>query len=206
MIVSLSTSDHGNRTFLVLDDATRQGVIVDPSFDTAVVERALDEHRAAPVATVLTHGHIDHIAGAAACGLPVWIHADDAPLLGDNPLNGAPLFGVAWEAIEPARLLSDGETITLGETTLRVIHTPGHSPGSVTFDVNGGEALITGDLLFRGAVGRTDLPGGDQATMIESLRRVTEMFDDPAVHPGHGEATTLDAERRTNPFLREWLK
>jgi hydroxyacylglutathione hydrolase len=197
-----------NRSLLVVDDASRRGVIVDPSFEPEPLSRAIAEHGVEPVAVLLTHGHIDHIAGlpllSEAAGLPVWVHSGDAPMLTDPILNGSFLFGVEWVPVEPARLLEDGESIGVGDLTLRILHTPGHSPGGITIDVNGGEALIAGDLLFRGGVGRTDLPGGDQATMVQSLRRVLEEFDDPPVHPGHGEATTLAHERATNPFLQMW--
>lgn len=209
MIVSLVTSELDNRTYLVIDGETRRALLVDPSFDTAPVADAAREQGVTPEAIVLTHGHIDHIAGIPQLpwrDLPVWIHAADAPMLSEGTLNGAFLFGLTWEPIRPQRLLAEGDVLSLGKTHLEVIHTPGHSPGSVTLAVPGGNSLIVGDLLFHGSVGRTDLPGGDQATLIRSLRRITGRFADAAVLPGHGEATTLAAERQFNPFLTSWLK
>jgi hydroxyacylglutathione hydrolase len=203
VIVPLVTSDLDNRTYLVADDASRRAFIIDPSFSTAVIQRAAKDHRLKPVAIILTHGHFDHIAGIPALRpLPIWIHAGDAAMLRDPMLNGSWLFGAQWSPLEPERLLSDGETLKLDDLALRVIHTPGHSPGGITFAVNGDEALITGDLLFRGGVGRTDLLGGDMATLLASIGRLMREFDDPPVHPGHGDSTTLDIERRTNPFLQ----
>jgi glyoxylase-like metal-dependent hydrolase (beta-lactamase superfamily II) len=209
MIVAVPTSQRDNRSHLVFDEASREGVIVDPSFDAEALDHEIARLGLRPVAVLLTHGHIDHIAGIprlrAARGLPLWIHAADAPLLGDGMLNGALLFGVAWEPLHAARLLAGGDEIAVGALRLRILHTPGHTPGGITVDVNGGEALLTGDLLFRGSVGRTDLPGGDQEALIRSLKRVVETFDDPPIHPGHGESSTLGEERRSNPFLRAWL-
>jgi glyoxylase-like metal-dependent hydrolase (beta-lactamase superfamily II) len=207
LIVPVRTSDLDNRSFLVLDEGTHRGVIVDPSFDTAPLRQAMADHGLEPEAILLTHGHIDHIAGIPGLGvdLPIWIHAADAPMLSDGMLNGGLLFGVDWKPIEPARLLSEGDEIELGELSLRILHTPGHTPGSVTVDVGDGAALLVGDLIFCGSVGRTDLPGGDQEQLIASIRRVCDGYDDPPIHCGHGESSTLGVERRGNPYLQMWL-
>jgi glyoxylase-like metal-dependent hydrolase (beta-lactamase superfamily II) len=208
-ILPVATSELDNRSLVVIDEASGRGLVIDPSFEPGPMKRALADCGLEPEAILLTHGHIDHIAGIPALratrSLPVWIHPLDAPWLRDPMINGSMLFNIAWKPLEPDRLLADGEVIQLGETTLRVLHTPGHTPGSVTLDVNDGEALIVGDLLFKGSVGRTDLPGGDWDALQTSLKRVLAEFDDPPVHSGHGEATTLDEERRGNPFL-EGLK
>lgn len=211
MIVSLVTSPMTNRSYLVFDDKTRRGVIVDPSMDVGALATRMKRERMEPVAILLTHGHFDHICGIPLLqmgrDLPVWIHEGDAPMLqSDGSLNGALLFGQEWEPIEPDRLLQDGEEIAIDGLRLRVIHTPGHSPGGVTVDVNDGEALIVGDALFKDGVGRTDLPGCDPRALIESLRRISALHEDAPVLPGHGAETTLAREREQNPFLRQWLR
>lgn len=196
-----------NRSYLVFDDDSRRGVVVDPSFDSEPLKAAAEKRDLKLESVLLTHGHIDHIAGLPLfAGLPIWIHADDAPLLSDPMLNGSFLFGVTWEPIKADRLLSDGDELSVGDLKLRVVHTPGHTPGGVTINVGGANSLIVGDLLFRQSVGRTDLPGGDQQTLVRSLKRICDEFENPAILPGHGDATTLDEERQFNPYLQMWLE
>jgi len=211
MIVALPTSPMDNRSYLVFDDETRRGVIVDPSMDVGALATRMKAEKMEPVAILLTHGHFDHICGIPLLRLgrelPVWIHVGDAPMLtSDGSLNGAFLFGQEWEPVEPERLLKGGETIGIDGLRLHVVHTPGHSPGGITVDINSGEALLVGDSLFRDGVGRTDLPGCDQRALIESIRRIDGLHEDARVLPGHGSETTLARERAENPFLRQWLR
>ncbi|RZS34335.1 glyoxylase-like metal-dependent hydrolase (beta-lactamase superfamily II) [Herbihabitans rhizosphaerae] len=191
-------------------------VIVDPGQD--VVEpltEALRKHRLSPVAVLLTHGHFDHTFSVApVCDgndVPAWIHPDDRELLAD-PLKGmsteaTSFFGGRFEMREPAevRELHDGADLELAGLRLTVDHTPGHTEGSVCFrsgTEEGGRLMISGDTLFAGSIGRTDLPGGDMRKMTESLRRkVMTLEDDTVVLPGHGPTTTIGRERASNPFL-----
>jgi glyoxylase-like metal-dependent hydrolase (beta-lactamase superfamily II) len=192
-------------------------VIVDPGQDAEepIVE-AVRKHDLSPVAVLLTHGHFDHVfAVTPVCDgndVPAWIHPDDRALLSD-PLRGlgresAALFG-GLTMREPAEVkeLSDGLDLDLAGLHLTVDHTPGHTGGSVTFRTGteeGGLLMLAGDTLFAGSIGRTDLPGGDSAQMVRTLRdKVLTLDDETVVLPGHGPTTTIGRERATNPFLLE---
>jgi hydroxyacylglutathione hydrolase len=203
--------------------ATKAGaecVVIDPGKDAAEgVERVVREHRLKPVAVLVTHGHVDHMW----CVAPVagthdataYIHPADRHLLAD-PMAGmsretmAMVLGGRYEFAEPDRVqeISDGAALELAGLRFVVDHTPGHTPGSITFrtpyddaaDVS--ELMFAGDLLFEGSIGRTDLPGGDHEAMLESLRtKVLTLPDDVVVLPGHGNQTSIGRERATNPFL-----
>ena len=189
-------------------------VIVDPGQDAQQgIDELLVRYRLKPIAVLLTHGHIDHMWSVApvcgAKGIPAWIHPADRGLLADPAsglaLNvGQELFGgITFTEPDDVRELTDGARLELAGVELTVGHVPGHTPGSVTF--RGGaddlDALFSGDLLFAGSIGRTDLPGGDHATMLKSLARTLTLPDEAVVLPGHGPQTTIGAERRTNPFL-----
>jgi glyoxylase-like metal-dependent hydrolase (beta-lactamase superfamily II) len=192
-------------------------VVVDPGQDAVEpLERVLAEHRLTPVAVLLTHGHFDHTFSVApVCDghdVPAFIHPDDREMLAD-PMKGLSrealaFFGGRLEVREPreVRTLDDGGSLTLAGLTLRVDHTPGHTPGSVVFSTatgEGDEVILAGDTLFAGSIGRTDLPGGDTAQMMRSLRDKLLTRDDAAhVLPGHGPATTIGRERASNPFLQ----
>jgi hydroxyacylglutathione hydrolase len=205
-------------------------VIMDPGQDAeAGIEEILREHRLKPVAVLLTHGHIDHVWSVApVCGakdIPAYIHPSDRALLSD-PGRGFPLAviqqlfgGLTFTEPDDVRELADGMTLTLAGVELLVDHAPGHTPGSVTFRLPGGPdagpggddtnltegaagALFSGDLLFAGSIGRTDLPGGDYQTILASLARVClPLPDETIVLSGHGPVTTIGAERGSNPFL-----
>jgi hydroxyacylglutathione hydrolase len=201
-------------------------VIIDPGQDAeGGINDLLSEHRLKPAAVLLTHGHIDHVWSVApvcgAKGIPAYIHPDDRALLSD-PAKGFPLgtgqqlFG-GLEFTEPddVKELADGMTLSLVGLEIVVNHAPGHTEGSVTFrlpldspitaqgksKIDGG-VFFSGDLLFAGSIGRTDLPGGDYPTILRSLARVClTLPDETAVLSGHGPQTTIGTERRTNPFL-----
>ena len=215
--------------YVVAPAPGEQCVIIDPGQDAeAGIEEVLTEHRLRPAAVLLTHGHIDHVWSVApvcgAKGIPAYIHPDDRALLSD-PAKGLPLgagqqlFG-GLEFTEPddVKELADGMTLSLVGLEIMVNHAPGHTEGSVTFRLPlssqtsqapghptpGGGILFSGDLLFAGSIGRTDLPGGDYPTILRSLARVClTLPDDTVVLSGHGPQTTIGAERRTNPFLAD---
>jgi len=186
-------------------------LIIDPGQDAeAGIEEVLTGHRLHPVAVLATHGHLDHIWSVApVCGarnIPAYIHPADRELLTDPAKGfslaaGQQLFG-GLEFSEPDDVLelADGMTLELAGVSLVVDHAPGHTPGSVTFRLP--DTVFTGDLLFAGSIGRTDLPGGDYRTILDSLARVClPLPDETVVLSGHGPQTTIGAERASNPFL-----
>jgi len=160
---------------------------------------------------LLTHAHVDHVTGVAAAkralDVPVYLHRDDL-FIYERAIEMGRMFGLAVEPQPPIdRFYTQGETIRFGSCTATVYHTPGHCPGGVCLQIAEGQEpgndLFVGDTLFAGSIGRTDLPGGDYATLIASIRTVLFAFGDAArVYPGHGPATTIGEERRSNPFLK----
>jgi glyoxylase-like metal-dependent hydrolase (beta-lactamase superfamily II) len=209
----------GTNCYLVAPAAGEECVIVDPGHQaTAGVEAMIREHRLKPVAVVLTHGHIDHVASVVpVCGaqdVPAYIHPDDRYMLADPEKGlgraiGAQLMGELTVG-EPSDLreLTDGAVLRLAGLELTVDHAPGHTKGSVTFRTPATEevppVLFSGDLLFAGSIGRTDLPGGSSEAIMRSLARVCLPLDDATVVlSGHGNQTTIGRERATNPFLQQ---
>jgi hydroxyacylglutathione hydrolase len=197
-------------------------VVIDPGMEaTEGVARVVEEHRLKPVSVLVTHGHVDHMF----CVAPVaggydataWIHPGDRHLLTD-PLAGMSretaqlMLGgdYSWEEPDDVRELGDLQELELAGIRFVVDHTPGHTAGSVTFrspypdHAEVSEVMFSGDLLFAGSIGRTDLPGGDHPTMLHSLAsKVLPLADDIVVLPGHGDQTTIGRERVTNPFLQD---
>jgi hydroxyacylglutathione hydrolase len=200
--------------YLVAPAPGEECVIIDPGQDAERgIEELLGRYRLKPSAVLLTHGHVDHMWSVApvcgAKGIPAYIHPDDRELLAD-PGKGLSLLakqqfmgGMTFTDPDDGRQLADGDVITIAGLDITIGHTPGHTPGSVTF--RSGEAdldaLFTGDLLFAGSIGRTDLPGGDHAAILTSLARTLTLPDETIVLPGHGPRTTIGDERATNPFL-----
>ena len=184
-----------------------RAIVIDPGLGAhEVVARLADVKGFTVEAVVLTHGHIDHIRDAAAFGVETFVHPADAFMLlrGDGVSEQARELHDAsgMQPIDNPTPLADGQVLTVAGLQLRVVHAPGHSPGCVMLVGDG--VVFSGDVLFRGAIGRTDLPDSDPAQMHESLRGpVWELADELQVLPGHGAATTVAHERATNPFLRE---
>jgi len=179
-----------------------EALVIDPGEVTPDILHAIDGFRVPTI--VNTHGHCDHCGGNAALlkqtGAELVLHSADLPLLRSMEAQ-AEMFGVSVEpSPDPDRFLREGDTVTVGGVTLKVLHTPGHSPGHIVL-VGDGIAFV-GDVLFAGSVGRTDLPGGDTHQLLESIgRKLLTLPDATTVYPGHGPATTIGQERRTNPFL-----
>ncbi|HEX7658270.1 MAG TPA: MBL fold metallo-hydrolase [Pseudonocardiaceae bacterium] len=202
--------------YLLATEAGQPCVIVDPGQDAVEpIDEALREHSLSPAAVLLTHGHFDHVLSATpVCeehGVPAWIHPGDRALLTD-PLSGldggaAAFFGdvTLREPADLRELGQDGAELQLAGLRIIVDHSPGHTRGSVLFRVEtdeGGRLVLTGDTLFAGSVGRTDLPGGSSRSLTESLRdKVLSLPDDTVVLPGHGPSSTIGQERVSNPYL-----
>ena len=209
----------GTNCYVVATAPGEECVVVDPGIGvTDRLDDPLAEHKLAPVAVLLTHGHLDHTFSVTpvckARGVPAYLHPGDTEMLAD-PAKGLSmdlreLFGGRFEWAEPddVRDLADGEPISIAGLEITVDHAPGHTRGSVLFRLPGDgqdePVCLSGDVLFAGSIGRTDLPGGDGVQMWESLRdRVLPLADETVVLPGHGPATTIGQERASNPFLRQ---
>ncbi len=217
LVVGFPAAAFGTNCWVVAPAAGEEAVIVDPGIGVeTMLDDVLRENRLRPVAVLLTHGHLDHVfAVAPVCGardIPAYLHPTDDWLLAE-PFTGlgaqtkSMLAAAGLEYAEPddVRPLEDGGTLRLAGLDLVVDHAPGHTPGSVLFRTPGGEAelCLSGDVLFAGSIGRTDLPGGDSQQMMRTLAtKVLPLADDTAVLPGHGPRTTIGRERATNPFLQ----
>jgi glyoxylase-like metal-dependent hydrolase (beta-lactamase superfamily II) len=192
---------------LLWDPETMRGAIVDPGGDLERIEAAVAEVGMKPEKILLTHGHIDHAGGAAELrerlgGIPVeGPHEAERPLLDNLEQQGA-AYGMPARAVTPDRWLAEGETVTVADHTFEVLHCPGHSPGSVVLVNRAQRFALMGDVLFQGSIGRTDLPMGDHAALMQSIRtKVLPLGDEFAFICGHGPTSTIGQERRTNPFL-----
>jgi hydroxyacylglutathione hydrolase len=219
LVATVPAEMFGTNCYVVATGPGEQCVVIDPGFGVIdPLEAVLAEHRLSPAAVVLTHGHLDHTFSVApvcdARGITAYIHPDDREMLAD-PAKGlsvdlAVLFGGRLPYAEPEQVapLPDGGPITVAGVELTVDFAPGHTRGSVMFrpaerDEAGRPLCFSGDVLFAGSIGRTDLPGGDDLAMLESLRnKVLPLPDETLVLPGHGSSTTIGRERVGNPFLR----
>ncbi|HEV7251796.1 MAG TPA: MBL fold metallo-hydrolase [Mesorhizobium sp.] len=193
---------------ILFDEETRDAVVVDPGGDVPDILAALDETGVTPRAIWLTHGHLDHAGGAAelkaALGVDVvGPHEADRPLLSRIEAQ-AEMFGLPgiYRNATPDRFLVEGDEVSVGPHLFRVLHCPGHAPGHVVFFCEALRFAHVGDVLFRGSVGRTDLPGGDHAALIRSIEeKLLPLGDDVGFLCGHGPGSRFGEERRTNPFL-----
>jgi len=212
LVAGFPAKELGTNCWVVATGDDAECVIIDPGVGVADdIDGAVAAHRLRPVAVLLTHGHLDHTFSAAvvgrAFGVPAYLHPADRAQLTDPAAGlglptGTPLFGRST-FVEPdvVRELADAQTLDLAGLGVRVRCTPGHTPGSVVFEV--ADRLFSGDTLFAGSIGRLDLPGGSAEAMSASLRDVILPMDDAAtVHPGHGPSTTIGAERTGNSYLQ----
>jgi hydroxyacylglutathione hydrolase len=204
----LTVGQIAENCFLFRRDGSDRGLIVDPGDEAERILQAAEELGVGIDGILLTHTHFDHIGAVApvarATGAQVWCPEIEKPVLADiNSFVPWPGFGT-FEDYDADHTVSGGERLELAGFEIDVIFTPGHSPGHVTYSIPDEQAIFSGDVLFQGSVGRTDLPGGDWATLLESIRTLVDSHPaETTVHPGHMGVTTLGAERATNPFLAE---
>jgi glyoxylase-like metal-dependent hydrolase (beta-lactamase superfamily II) len=182
-------------------------LIIDTGLDVQPLLAFIEHHKLSPAAVILTHGHIDHIAGVDALrakfpSLSTYIHKLDAELLTDSAGNLSFMTGKSFSAGRADCIVEDGDTINQAGIKLRVIHTPGHTPGGMCLYAEQEGVVFVGDTLFAGSVGRTDFPGGDMKKLIEGIKhKLLTLPEDTIVYPGHGPETTIGHEKTDNPFL-----
>jgi hydroxyacylglutathione hydrolase len=218
IVETLGVGQLQTNCYIILDEGSRQAAVIDPGGDADQIVRALDELEARLGSELVvryvfnTHAHFDHVLGNGPLldrlgerqseGVELVVHPQAVPLLSAG--GGAHWFGFrSVPSPDPDRLVEDGDVLQLGESTLEVLNTPGHSQGSISLYCASAKVLFVGDVLFRQGVGRADLPGGDWPQLMRSIRdRVFALPDDTMVYPGHGPATTVGREKHENPFVR----
>lgn len=192
---------------IVWDETTKRGAVIDPGGDLPRILAALEELEVTPEKIVLTHGHIDHAAGAAELAETLKIpvegpHEADKFLLDDLPTAGA-RTGIPGRPVTPDRWLKEGDTVDIGGVSFDILHVPGHTPGHIVLVNRANNIAIVGDTLFQRSVGRTDFPYGDGQLLIKGIKeKILPLGDAFTILPGHGNATNIALEKRTNPFLR----
>lgn len=188
--------------YILGDEKTHEAIIIDPGEEVAKINKALKKLGLTAKCIVNTHGHADHIGANKALGLPIYIHRLEADFLTEPKLNLSASFGIAIKSNPAEHILEDGDEIRVGSIRLKVLHTPGHTPGSICLRTDG--IVFTGDLLFFESVGRTDFQYGSWEQLIGSIRnKVLALTDDTKVYPGHGPESTVGNERARNPFLND---
>lgn len=202
-IISVATGEILENSYIVFDEGTKQGVVVDPGDDAERIMTQIDKNGVAITHILLTHGHWDHIGAVDTLreryGAKVAIHEADAEMLTSERKNLSFLRGIPLTLGSADVLFKDKDALDVGNMHITVMHTPGHSPGSVCYVVD--NAMLSGDTLFEGSIGRTDLPGGSMEQMRASLERLKAIEEDCEVYPGHGGATTLAEEKAMNPYM-----
>jgi glyoxylase-like metal-dependent hydrolase (beta-lactamase superfamily II) len=182
--------------YVVWLDGRKDALVIDPGDEGEMIRGEMAALSLSPGAVLLTHGHFDHTGGLSAfAGVPLYLHNEDLPMLNDPSINAAFLAGDSRPRPQSALPVRDGEELRLCGLSVRVLHTPGHTRGSVCYLIED-QALFTGDTLFAGGFGRTDLYGGDEKALWQSLRKVLSLENDVPVYPGHGRATSVLRERR----------
>ena len=186
--------------YLLADPASKKACLIDPGADAKKIKDFIKNNGFELKFIINTHGHGDHIGANGNFGVPIYIHSLDKDFLGDPDKNMSRMFIFSVKSPPAARLLKDGDTIEVGALKLAVLHTPGHTPGSISLKLDG--IVFTGDTLFNSGVGRTDFDYGDETALLNSIKnKLMTLADDTVIYPGHGEESTIGRERRDNPFL-----
>ena len=206
-VLTFETGPLQENAYLVIDRASRDAAMVDPGDDADILISTIEKADAQLKAIWLTHAHFDHVGAVKAVrhrfDVPVFLHAADIPMFEAGPFQAAS-YGLPFDGDEaPTERFVEGQGLRLGGLSFTVMHTPGHSPGHVT--IHGHGIALVGDCLFAGSIGRTDLPFGNVADFGRSLLRIVALPQETRVLPGHGPATTVGDERRTNPYILDLL-
>lgn len=204
-IVQLEVGNLGTNCYIAYCEETKQALVIDPGGGVDRIAAVLNREGLRLAAIINTHGHADHVLGNVKLkeltGAPLWIHGDDADMLGSGSKNLSAFIGAATSCGVADRMLKHGEILAIGKFTLKVLHTPGHTPGGISLLAD--KEVFVGDTLFAESIGRTDFPGGSYSQLIDSIKTQLMVLDDETkVYPGHGPATTIGWERRQNPFIQ----
>lgn len=204
-IIRIPAGIYAVNCYIVYSQDTREGLVVDPGGDVNTILKTIEDNDIKIKKIVLTHGHGDHIGAVMdlkkKLDAPVFIHEDDLIMLQDADINLSSSMAIGSVEIKADGILKDGESIKIGNHIMEVIHTPGHTPGCISLKIGG--YLLSGDTLFKGSIGRTDLMGGNHEQIIKSIKeKLMVLKDDIVVLPGHGDKTTILAEKMYNPFLQ----
>jgi len=198
-IITLTLGEFATNTYIVADEDKGEAAVVDPASNSAIIMETLEQNGLKLTKILLTHGHYDHTAASAELGAPIYVHWQDQEMLDDPDKSFARIMRSRYKPCEAKHLLNDGDKVEIGRENLTVMHTPGHSGGSVMFIGDG--FIFSGDTLFKDSVGRIDGWGGSFADQRVSMKKIKALDGDFRILPGHGEATTLEREKACNPFL-----
>jgi glyoxylase-like metal-dependent hydrolase (beta-lactamase superfamily II) len=208
LVDSVVVSPFQTNCYIVGCQETKEGIIIDPGDEPERILAVVNFHRLKIVAIVATHGHLDHVlavkAVKEATGAPFLLPELDLPIARSAHFQARFYNWLAEPVPDPDSFLEEGQTLSVGNLSFQVLELPGHTPGHIALfraDEKGEGCLFSGDVLFAGSVGRTDLPGGNWEVLQNSLRRLMSLPDETIVYPGHGRKTTIDEERRYNPFV-----
>jgi len=203
-IKTLSLGELGTNCYIV--SKNKEALIIDPGGEANRINHYLNQENIRPIAILLTHAHFDHIGAVDQLRekyhTPVYLHSAEKDWLMDPKLNSSSYFPLGEIIVKPADHFFEIGKMSLGEFNFDVLHTPGHSPGGVSFVFNELTTVISGDCLFQGGIGRTDLVGGDQLTLIQSIKKLYQLPDKYSVLSGHGPETTIAYEKKYNPFVK----
>ncbi len=190
----------GTNCYLVADAAAGEACLIDPGSDPETIKSYISKEGLSLKFIINTHGHGDHIGANASFRAPIFIHRSDADFLTDPDKNLSRVFTAGIVSPRAGKLLEEGDIVKLGEHELKILHTPGHTPGSISVVTEG--IAFTGDALFAGSIGRTDLAYGDHDQLIRSITdKLLTLKDDTVIYPGHGECSTIGEEKKSNPFF-----